>query len=66
MNVFEIENGLLKSLEFHTTALPLLARDLYDLPSVRELYDNRHDFDLVIVDHLFNEVSKIVNAEFLY
>ena len=66
LNMFEVEDGLQKTIEFFDTVLPLIARDLYGLSTVRELYDNRHDFDLVIVDHLFNEVSGTFNAEFWY
>ena len=36
--------------------LPAMARDLYKIPSIKQLYENRKGFDLIIVDHLFNEV----------
>ncbi|XP_053656172.2 UDP-glucosyltransferase 2 isoform X2 [Cherax quadricarinatus] len=34
-----------------------LARDLYDVPVVKELYLRRKDFDLIVVSSLFNEIS---------
>ena len=37
--------------------LPAMARDLYKVPSVKTLYEKRKEFDLVLIDHLFNEVS---------
>ncbi|XP_063593604.1 UDP-glycosyltransferase UGT5-like [Penaeus indicus] len=37
-------------------ALPKVARKLYKVPKVKELYDRRKEFDIVIIDHMFNEV----------
>ncbi|XP_047491391.1 UDP-glycosyltransferase UGT5-like [Penaeus chinensis] len=37
-------------------ALPNLARKLYKVPKVKELYDRRKEFDIIIIDHMFNEV----------
>ena len=37
--------------------LPALGRDLYKTPSVKQLYEKRKEFDLIIVNHMFNEVS---------
>nr|XP_053656171.1 UDP-glucosyltransferase 2-like isoform X1 [Cherax quadricarinatus] len=34
-----------------------LARDLYDVPVVKELYLRRKDFDLIVVSSLFNEMA---------
>ncbi|XP_063840614.1 UDP-glycosyltransferase UGT5-like isoform X2 [Scylla paramamosain] len=36
--------------------LPAMARDLYKVPSVQHLYEKRKEFDLVVVDHMFNEI----------
>ncbi|XP_063840845.1 UDP-glycosyltransferase UGT5-like isoform X2 [Scylla paramamosain] len=36
--------------------LPSMARDLYDVPSVKRLYEKRKEFDLIIVNHMFNEI----------
>lgn len=36
--------------------LPTMARNLYNVPSVKHLYETRKDFDLIIVNHMFNEV----------
>lgn len=37
--------------------LPDMARDIYKVPSVKQLYEKRKEFDLIIVNHMFNEVS---------
>ena len=38
--------------------LPAMARDLYKIPSIKQLYEKRKEFDLIIINQLFNEVSK--------
>lgn len=38
-------------------ALPEIAKKLYKVPVVKELYDRRKEFDVVVIDHMFNEVS---------
>ncbi|XP_050693308.1 UDP-glycosyltransferase UGT5-like [Eriocheir sinensis] len=35
--------------------LPALARELYKVPAVQQLYEKRKDFDLIVVNSLFNE-----------
>lgn len=37
--------------------LPTMAWEIYKVPSVKKLYEKRKDFDFMVVDHLFNEVS---------
>ncbi|XP_042887613.1 UDP-glycosyltransferase UGT5-like [Penaeus japonicus] len=37
-------------------ALPEIAKKLYKVPVVKELYDRRKEFDVVVIDHMFNEV----------
>ena len=37
--------------------LPAIAKKIYKVPSVKKLYEKRKEFDLVVIDHLFNEVS---------
>ncbi|XP_045118266.1 UDP-glycosyltransferase UGT5-like isoform X2 [Portunus trituberculatus] len=36
--------------------LPAMARDLYKVPSVQDLYEKRKENDLLVVDHMFNEI----------
>ncbi|TOF71959.1 hypothetical protein CGJ15_27720, partial [Vibrio parahaemolyticus] len=36
--------------------LPTLARELYKVPVVKDLYKRRKEFDVIVIDHLFNEV----------
>ena len=39
--------------------LPMLARDLYKVPEISELYKRKHEFDVIMIDALFNEVKNI-------
>ncbi|XP_064112814.1 UDP-glycosyltransferase UGT5-like isoform X2 [Macrobrachium nipponense] len=34
-----------------------MARDIYRVPQVKELYMKRKEYDLIVLDHLFNEFS---------
>ena len=38
--------------------LPKLAREMYEVPEVKELYEKKNEFDVVMIDSLFNEVVK--------
>ena len=49
----EHSGGLSKIKDF----LPAMARDLYKISSIKQLYEKRKEFDLIIVNQLFNEVS---------
>lgn len=42
---------------FFQYTLSRLAREMYDVPEVKEMYENRKDFDIFLVDELFSEVS---------
>ncbi|CAL4063762.1 unnamed protein product, partial [Meganyctiphanes norvegica] len=37
--------------------LEIIAQNLYNFPHIKELYARRHEFDLVVIDHIFNEVA---------
>ncbi|XP_050695149.1 UDP-glycosyltransferase UGT5-like [Eriocheir sinensis] len=37
--------------------LPPLAKELYNVPAVKKLYEKRKDFDLIVIDHLSNELA---------
>ncbi|KAK4308410.1 hypothetical protein Pmani_019884 [Petrolisthes manimaculis] len=41
--------------DFFIKSLPAIARDIYKVPEVKKLYDRRKDFDLIILNLLFNE-----------
>lgn len=45
-----------KMFAFFEEVFPKIARDLYKVPSVKEIYDKRKDFDVIIIDQMFNEV----------
>ncbi|XP_053630996.2 UDP-glycosyltransferase UGT5 isoform X1 [Cherax quadricarinatus] len=36
--------------------LPMVAREVYLLPAVKEIYKRRKEFDLIVVNHRYNEV----------
>lgn len=56
MNMFEMAKDPQVMFDMFKTVLPKVARDLYTIPAVKELYDKRNQFDLMIIDQLFNEV----------
>lgn len=57
-NMFEIrKNDPTKGFSFFQYILPKLAREMYDVPAVKELYDKRKEFDIFLIDELFNEVK---------
>ncbi|KAA0200611.1 hypothetical protein HAZT_HAZT003287 [Hyalella azteca] len=55
VNMFEAtenESEMFKDFEIIFSAL---ANEIYGVPTVWELYKNRHKFDLIIINHLFSE-----------
>ncbi|KAK8724713.1 hypothetical protein OTU49_011232 [Cherax quadricarinatus] len=43
--------------QIFVTSLPLIARELYQVPVVKDLYQKRKEFDLIVINHMFNEVA---------
>ncbi|XP_042233281.1 UDP-glycosyltransferase UGT5-like [Homarus americanus] len=56
MNMFEMRKSPGGTFNMFTTALPAIARDMYKVKAVKDLYDKRKDFDLIVVNHMFNEM----------
>ena len=56
-NMFEVRYDMSLLMDLFVKELPALAKKFYDVPSVREIYNKRKQFDLIIFDWLFNEVS---------
>ncbi|XP_050729374.1 UDP-glycosyltransferase UGT5-like isoform X3 [Eriocheir sinensis] len=56
-SMFSLRNDGVGSLSLFENYLPTLARELYKVPKVKQLYGKRKDFDLIVVDSLFNEIS---------
>lgn len=54
---FNYRNNLAGSFAQLNELLPAMARKLYKVSSVMQLYEKRKEFDLIILDHIFNEVS---------
>ncbi|XP_050693304.1 UDP-glycosyltransferase UGT5-like isoform X2 [Eriocheir sinensis] len=54
---FERRNDGIGGLGLFKNILPAIARELYKVPAVKQLYEKRKDFDLIAVDHLFNELA---------
>lgn len=62
-NMFEVrKQSKMGGLQLFVDSLPLIARDMYQVPEVKELYERRKEFDLIVVNHMFNEVSDIQQA----
>ncbi|XP_064113058.1 UDP-glycosyltransferase UGT5-like [Macrobrachium nipponense] len=56
MNMFEERKKPAGAFQLFKTALPSLARKLYQLPEVKELFEKRKEFDLIVINHMFNEI----------
>ncbi|XP_069190581.1 UDP-glycosyltransferase UGT5 isoform X2 [Procambarus clarkii] len=56
VNMFDYRSDPTGGLTEFEVVLPLMARDIYKVPVVKDLYERRKEFDLIIVDHAFNEV----------
>ncbi|XP_069959609.1 UDP-glycosyltransferase UGT5-like isoform X1 [Cherax quadricarinatus] len=56
INMFEYKDDWTTGFTMFEKVLPVIARDFYKVPLVKELYERRKEFDLFIVDHAFNEV----------
>ncbi|XP_053649663.1 UDP-glycosyltransferase UGT5 isoform X3 [Cherax quadricarinatus] len=57
VNMFDRRKTLTGPLSLMKTVLPTLARDLYEVPVVKELYERRKEFDLIVINHMFNEIA---------
>ncbi|XP_047491574.1 UDP-glycosyltransferase UGT5-like isoform X2 [Penaeus chinensis] len=59
MNLFDFRNDPTGGFSILVDILPPMAKKLYNIPEVMELYHKRKTFDLIIVDQLMNEISGI-------
>nr|XP_045604546.1 UDP-glycosyltransferase UGT5-like [Procambarus clarkii] len=57
INMFDSRKDPTGGFQLFLDSLPPIARELYKVPVVKELYDKRKEFDLIIVNHMFNEVA---------
>ncbi|XP_076063027.1 UDP-glucosyltransferase 2-like [Oratosquilla oratoria] len=57
INVFEIRKQSPGVFGHFQAVLPPIARKLYHVPSVKNLYERRKEFDIIIINHMFNEVA---------
>ncbi|KAF2360183.1 UDP-glucuronosyl/UDP-glucosyltransferase [Trinorchestia longiramus] len=55
MNSFEMLENQDQSFEDFRDRLQRIARDIYDVPEVMDLYNRRKEFDLLVLNSLFNE-----------
>ncbi|XP_042887612.1 uncharacterized protein LOC122263299 [Penaeus japonicus] len=62
MNLFDFRNDPTGGFSILESVLPPMARKLYQVPKVMQLYEKRKTFDLIIVDQLFNEVKGFGSA----
>ena len=58
-NMFEIRDDMSLMINLFMHELPELTKEFYNIPSVREIYNKRKQFDLIIFDWSFNEVSLV-------
>lgn len=56
-NVFEIRTDIRLLMEKFTKDVPNLARNFYNVPIIKEIYNKRKEFDLVVFDWSANEVN---------
>ena len=58
-NMFEIhkDKDSKKGIEIFRESITTIAKEIYKIPEVAQLYQNRKKFDLFITDVNFNEVS---------
>lgn len=56
--MFDMRKDGIGGLTLFQNRLPAMAQKLYTVPVVKKLYEKRKDFDLIIINHLFNEVSR--------
>lgn len=57
MDMFEVRaEAKAGGFQVFIDSLPAFAREMYYVPVVKELYEKRKEFDLIVVDHMFNEV----------
>nr|XP_053653618.1 UDP-glycosyltransferase UGT5-like isoform X3 [Cherax quadricarinatus] len=56
INFFENRKSPSGAFQLFETSLPTLARELYKIPLVKDLYERRKEFDVIVIDQLFNEV----------
>nr|XP_053653648.1 uncharacterized protein LOC128703119 [Cherax quadricarinatus] len=59
INVFDKRNKSSGIFQVFETALPTLARELYEVPVVKDLYKRRKEFDVIVINQLFNEVGTL-------
>ena len=57
LNMFEIGRDPTVMFKFFERTFPVLAAKIYDDPIVKDLYARRKEFDLIVVNWLFNNVS---------
>lgn len=56
--MFEKRRDGIAGLTVMETILPAMAKEFYKIPTVKELYEKRKNFDLIVINQLFNEVGK--------
>nr|XP_053653615.1 UDP-glycosyltransferase UGT5-like [Cherax quadricarinatus] len=57
INVFDNRKNQSRPMQILETVLPAVARELYKVPVVKDLYKKRKEFDVMVIDQLFNEVA---------
>ena len=61
INIFELGKDEKTFFQNMLNVQTIAARLMYDDPVVKELYNRREEFDLVIIDSMYNDVSNIID-----
>ncbi|XP_069959583.1 UDP-glycosyltransferase UGT5 [Cherax quadricarinatus] len=56
-NVFHNRKNHSRPMQIFETVLPAVARELYKVPVVKDLYKRRKEFDVMLINQMFNEVA---------
>nr|XP_053653629.1 UDP-glycosyltransferase UGT5-like isoform X3 [Cherax quadricarinatus] len=54
-NVFHNRKNHSRPMQIFETVLPAVARELYKVPVVKDLYKRRKEFDVMVINQMFNE-----------
>nr|XP_053653822.1 uncharacterized protein LOC128703245 [Cherax quadricarinatus] len=57
INFFESRKNPSGVFQLFEIVLPTLVTELYKVPVVKDLYERRKEFDVIVIDQLFNEIA---------
>ena len=63
LNIFDLSNDVNEMFNIVTKSFIAYAENIYNEDVVKELYEKREEFDLLIVDRIVNEVRELNIAQ---